>query len=154
MMDKFIFNEDLKRVFNCLTNKLVLSQYILKDFISEVKIINEFKRKEKSSEINNTKNNKTNINDSSQNLAQANIQGNKSSYNMIPTNQVNTSFLCLNSSIKSLIIEKLEGLIIECKWKKKYILLLKFSKINALGNFNNYIEIECIEMNHHENLLN
>jgi len=38
--------------------------------------------------------------------------------------------------------------------EKKYILLLKFSKINALGNFNNYIEIECIEMNHHENLLN
>jgi len=35
--------------------------------------------------------------------------------------------------------------------EKKYILLLKFSKINALGNFNNYIEIECIEMNHHEN---
>ena len=152
-MNKFIFNEDLKRIFDCLTNKLVLFQYILKDFISEVKIINEIKRKEKSSEINNTKNNKTNktINDSSQTLAQTNILGNKSTYNIVPTNQINTSFLCLNSSIKSLIIEKLEGLIIECKWKKKYILLLKFSKINASGNFNNYIEIECIEMNHHEN---
>jgi len=151
MMNKFIFNEDLKRIFDCLTNKLVLFQYILKDFISEVKIINEIKRKEKSSEINNTKNNKTNktINDSSQTLAQTNIL--RSTYNIVPTNQVNTSFLCLNSSIKSLIIEKLEGLIIECKWKKKYILLLKFSKINASGNFNNYIEIECIEMNNYEN---
>ena len=150
-MDKFIFNEDLKRIFNCLTNKLVLSQYILKDFISDERIINESKRKEKSSENNNIQNNKTNINDSSQTLAQANIQGNKSSYNTIPLNQVNTSFLFLNSSNKSLIIEKLEGIIIECKWKKKYILLLKLSKINDSGNFNNYIEIECIEMNHFEN---
>ena len=38
-MDKFIFNEDLKRVFLCLTNKLVLSQYILKDLISDEKLI-------------------------------------------------------------------------------------------------------------------
>jgi len=153
MMDKFIFNEDLKRIFNCLTNKLSLSQYILKDFISDVKIINEAKRKEKLSENNNTQNNKSNktINDSSQTLVQANILGNKSSYNTIPINQVNTSFLFLNSSINSLIMEKLEGLIIECKWKKRYILLLKLSKINTLGNFNNYIEIECIEMNHYEN---
>jgi hypothetical protein len=48
-------------------------------------------------------------------------------------------------------MEKLEGLIIECKWKKKYILLLKLSKINTSGNFYNHIEIECIEMNHYEN---
>ena len=150
MMDKFIFNEDLKRVFNCLTNRLVLSEYILKDFISDVKIINEFKRKEKLSESNLNQINKT-INDSSQNLAQANILGSKSNQSLFPINQVNTSFLFLNSSIKSLIIEKLEGLIIECKWKKKYILLLKLSKINASGNFNNYIDIECIEMNHCEN---
>ena len=153
MMDKFIFNEDLKRIFNCLTNNLVLSQYILKDFISDVKIINETKRKEKSSENNNPQNNKSNktINDSSQNLVQANIIGSKSSYNIDPINQVNTSFLFLNSSIKSLIIEKLEGITIECKWKKKYILLLKLSKIDASGSFKNYIEIECIEMNHYEN---
>ena len=48
-------------------------------------------------------------------------------------------------------MEKLEGLIFECKWKKKYILLLKLSKINASGNFYNHIEIECVEMNHYEN---
>ena len=128
-MDKFTFNEDLKRIFNCLTNKLVLSQYILKDFISDVKKIDETNRKEKSSENNNTQNKnfiKT-INDSSQTIVQASILGNKSSYNTISINQVNTSFLFVNSSIKSLIMEKLEGLIIECKWKKKYILLLKLS---------------------------
>ena len=153
MMDKFIFNEDLKRVFNCLTNQLVLSQYILKDFISDVKLINEIKRKEKLSDnnINQINKSKQTINDSSQNLVQVNILGSKSNASLFPVNQANTSFLYLNSSIKSLIIEKLEGLIIECKWKKKYILSLKLSKINALENFNNYIEIECIEMNHYEN---
>ena len=153
MIEKFIFNEDLKRIFDCVTNKLVLSQYIMKDFISDVKVINEIKKKEKSSESNNTQNNKSNkiLNDSSQNIVQASILGNKSSYITIPINQVNTSFLFLNSSIKSLILEKLEGLIFECKWKKKYILLLKLSKINTSGNFYNHIEIECIEMNHYEN---
>ena len=153
MMDKFIFNENLKRIFNCLTNKLVLSQYILKDFISDAKIINEIIKKEKSSENNNSQNNKSNKthNESSQNLVQGNILGNKSSYISLPINQVNTSFLLLNSSIKSLIIEKLEGLIFECEWKKKYILLLKLSKINASENFYNCIEIECIEMNHYKN---
>ena len=152
-MDKFIFNENLKRIFNCLTNKLVLSQYILKDFISDAKIINEITKKEKSSENNNSQNNKSNKthNESSQNLVQGNILGNKSSYISLPINQVNTSFLLLNSSFKLLIIEKLEGLIFECKWKKKYILLLKLSKINASGNFYNHIEIECVEMNHYEN---
>ena len=152
-MEKFIFNENLKRIFNCLTNRQVLSQFILKDFISDVKVINETKKNEKSSENNNTQNNKSNktLNDSSQNIVQGNILVNKSSYNTIPINQVNTSFLFLNSSIKSLILEKLEGLIFECKWKKKYILLLKLSKINTSGNFYNHIEIECIEMNHYEN---
>ena len=152
-MDKFIFNEDLKRVFNCLTNKLVLSQYILKDFISDAKIINEIKRKEKSLENNITQNNKSNktINDSSQNLLPVNILGSKLNNSVLHINQANTSFLFLNSSIKSLIMEKLEGLIFECKWKNKYILTLKLSKINASENFNNLIEIECIEMNHCEN---
>ena len=152
-MDKFIFNEDLKRIFNCLINKLVLSQYILKDFISDVKIIDETNRKEKLSENNNAQNKNVikTINDSSQTIVQASILGNKSSYNNISINQANTSFLFVNSSIKSLIMEKLEGLIIECKWKKKYILLLKLSKINTTGNFYNHIEIECIEMNHYEN---
>ena len=119
-MDKFIFNESLKRVFNCLTNKLVLSEYILKDFISDVRIINEFRRKAKTSENNVTQYNKSNktINDSSQTLVQVNILGNKSNISLFPINQANTSFLFLNSSVKSLIIEKLEGLIIECKWKK------------------------------------
>ena len=104
-MDKFIFNENLKRVFDCLTNKLVLSQYILKDFISDVKIINEFTKKEKSSEYNNIQNNKSNKthNDSSQNLIQGNILGNilgnKSSYISPPINQVNTSFLLLNHQL-------------------------------------------------------
>ena len=153
MMDKFIFNEYLKRIFNCLTNKLVLSQYILKDFISDAKIKNDIKKKKKSSEINITQNNKSNktINDSSQNLLQGNNLGNKLNNSIFPVNQANTSFLFLNSSIKSLIIENLEGLIFECKWKKKYILLLKLSKINGSGNFYNHIDIECIEMNHCEN---
>ena len=153
MMDKFIFNEDLKRVFNCLTNKLVLSQYILKDYISDAKIINEIKRKEKSLENNITQNNKSNktINDSSQNLLPVNILGSKLNNSVLHINQANTSFLFLNASIKSLIMEKLEGLIFECKWKNKYILTLKLSKINASENFNNLIEIECIEMNHCEN---
>ena len=126
-MDKFIFNEDLKRVFNCLTNKLVLSQYILKDFISDAKIINEIKRKEKSLENNITQNNKSNktINDSSQNLLPVNILGSKLNNSVLHINQANTSFLFLNASIKSLIMEKLEGLIFECKWKNKYILTLK-----------------------------
>ena len=44
-MERFIFNEDLKKIFNCITNKLVLSQYILKDFISDAKIINEIIKK-------------------------------------------------------------------------------------------------------------
>ena len=59
------------------------------------------------------------INDSSQTIVQASNLVNKSSYNTISINQANTSFLFLNSSIKSLIMEKLEGLIIECKWNKK-----------------------------------
>ena len=101
MIDKFIFNEGLKRIFNCLTNKLVLSQYILKDFISEAKIINEITKKEKSSENNNSQNNKSNKthNESFQNLVQGNILGNKSSYISLPINQVNTSFLLLNHQL-------------------------------------------------------
>ena len=137
MMDKFIFYESLKRVFNCLTNKLVLSQYILKDFISDVRIINEFRRKAKTSENNVTQYNKSNktINDSSQTLVQFNILGNKSNISLFPINQANTSFLFLNSSVKSLIIEKLEGLIIECKWKKKIYFIIKIIKDKCFRKF-------------------
>jgi hypothetical protein len=51
-------------------------------------------------------------------------------------------------------IDKLEGVIIECKWKNKYILLLKIMKINNSEKFSKTIEIECIEMNHFENAFN
>ena len=60
----------------------------------------------------------------------------------------------LNSSFKSLYLDKLEGLIIECKWKKKYFLLLKISKNNDSQKNYKSIDIECIEMNHYENAFN
>ena len=47
MLDKFIFDEDIKRVFNCLTNTQIITQCLLKDFISDIKIINEPKKRDK-----------------------------------------------------------------------------------------------------------
>ena len=154
MLDKFIFNEDIKRVFNCLTNSQIVCECILKDYISDIKIVNDNKKKEKLAETTNsvnTNNNKSMVkyNDSSQNLIQSKINN---SVHII--NQANNSFLYLNSSFKSLSFDKLEGLIIECRWKKKYILLLKIAKINNLDRFCKSIEIECMEMNHFENAFN
>ena len=37
MLDKFIFDEDIKRVFNCLTNIQIITQCLLKDYISDIK---------------------------------------------------------------------------------------------------------------------
>ena len=56
-MDKYIFNEDIKRVFNYLTNSQIISQYLLKDYISDIKIINEFKKSEKITDNNSNLNN-------------------------------------------------------------------------------------------------
>ena len=50
MMDKMVFNEDIKKVFNCITNYQIISQYLFKDFISDIKIINENRKKEKTFE--------------------------------------------------------------------------------------------------------
>ena len=160
MLDKYIFNEDIKRVYKCIFNSQVITQYILKEFISDVKIINDNKKKEKEKIMESNSNNiinannisKSNIrNDSSQNLMALNTAISKNSVN--PTININKSFLYFNSSFRSLQ-DKLEGLIFECKWKKKYILLFKIIKINDSERFFKTIEIECIEMNHFENAFN
>lgn len=154
MIDKFIFNEDIKRVFNCITNNQIVFEYILKDYISDIKIVNDIKKKEKFSENSNnlnTNNSKSIVkyNDSSQNLIQT--KANNSIHFITPAYN---SFLYLNSSFKSLSFDKLEGLIIECKWKKKYILYIKIAKIISSDRFCKSIEIECLEMNHLENAFN
>ena len=45
MLDKFVFNEDIKKVFNLITNVQIISQYLFKDFISDIKILNDQKKK-------------------------------------------------------------------------------------------------------------
>ena len=67
MINKYIFNEDIKRVFNCIINNQIITQYILKDYISDFKIINDNKKKEKILENNsiNLNNNNSKIIDSS-----------------------------------------------------------------------------------------
>lgn len=154
MQDKFIFNEDIKRVYNCISNNQIISQYILKDYISDIKIVNDNKKKEKiidnhSVLLTNNSKNLGKYNDSSQNLIA--LKTNNSIY---PITTVNNSFLYFNSSFKSLNLDKLEGLIIKCIWKKKYILLLKIAKINDSEQYYKSIEIECLEMNHFENAFN
>ena len=153
MLDKFIFNEDIKRVFNSITNGQIISQFILKNYISDIKIINDNKKMEKNIEINNSKSIGKN-NESSQNLIVLNNLSNKTNNSIHPINIINNSFLYLNTSFISLCLEKFEGITIECKWKKKYILLLKIIKVNDIQQFHKSINIECIEMNHYENAFN
>jgi hypothetical protein len=154
-MEIFIFNENIKRVFSIMLNSQIISQYILKDYISEIKIINDYKKKEKYTENknnpNNTSKNIAKLNDSSQNLISTNNvpSKNNNTGNMITT--LNNSFLYLNTSFKSLSLDKIEGLIIECKWKKKFILLFKILKIDDMQKYYKTINIECLEMNHFEN---
>jgi hypothetical protein len=152
MLDKFIFDEDIKRVFNCLTNTQIITQCLLKDFISDIKLLNEPKRKDKIL-LENTSNLNNNSKNSSQNMISINNLASKTSISIHPM-AINNSFLYLNSSFKSANYEKIEGSSIECKWKKKYILLLKIVKINDSEKFSKSIEIECIEMNHFENAFN
>ena len=159
MIDKFVFNEDIKRVFNCITNCQIISQHIFKGYISDIKIINECRKKEKIVENNSNiyNNNSKSIckyNDSSQNLIAMNNLASKNNTSIHPIMAVNNSFLYLNSSFKSINYDKFEGLIIECKWKKKYILLLRIKNINDSERFFKSIDIECIEMNHFENAYN
>ena len=156
MLNKYIFNEDIKRVFSCFTNHQIVTQYILKDYLSEIQIINDNKKKEKiidnsTNFINNNNNNNSKIIDSSQNLIVVAPKNNTNVHSMI---NVNNSFLYFNSSFRAVSLDKLEGIIIECKWKKKYILLLKITKINYYDKYSKKIEIECIEMNHFENAFN
>ena len=158
MLDKFIFKEDIKRVFNCFTNNQIVTQYLFKDYISDIKFLNEPKKMGKTLEnYSNLNNNSKSIlknNDSSQNLTTVNNLASKTNNSIHPLMAINNSFLYLNSSFKSLNLEKLEGLIFECKWKKKYILLLRIIKINDSEKFFKSIDIECIEMNHYENAFN
>ena len=149
MLDKFIFDEDIKRVFNCLTNTQIITQCLLKDFISDIKILNEPKRKDRLL-LENTSNLNNNSKNSSQNMISINNLASRTNTSIHPM-AINNSFLYLNSSFKSANYEKLEGSLIECKWKKKYILLLRIAKINDSEKFSKSIEIECIEMNHFEN---
>ena len=149
MLDKFILDEDIKRVFNCLTNTQIITQCLLKDFISDIKILNEPKRKDRML-LENTSNFNNNSKNSSQNMISLNNLASRTNTSIHPM-AINNSFLYLNSSFKSANFEKLEGSIIECKWKKKYILLLRITKVNDSEKFSKLIEIECIEMNHFEN---
>ena len=154
MLDKYIFNEDIKRVFNIITNGEILSHYILKDYISDIEIINEFQKKEKMENNNNPNSisrNTGNFIDSSQNLIALNNIISKTNTSIHPITAFNNSFLFLNSSLRSLCLDNLEGLIIECKWKNKYILLLKIIKLDDKKKFYKSIVIECIELNHYEN---
>ena len=156
MLDKYIFDEDIKRVFNCLSNSQIITECILKDFISDIKIVNDNKKKLIENSINNMNNNSKSMGkyDSSQNLIAINNLASKNNTSVHQIINVNNSFLYLNSSLRSLNLDKLEGMIFECKWKKKYILLLKIIKINDAERFCKTIEIECIEMNHFENAFN
>ena len=154
MLDQFIFNEDIKRIVDIISNSQIVQQSILKDYISNVKIITDNKTNDKNNTNLNPNNSKSLIkyNDSSQNLISLNNIISKAISNS--NNQiinVNNSFLYSNSSISALNLDKLEGVILECKWKNKYILLLRFGKIKYLDIFYKSIEIECLEMNHYEN---
>ena len=53
MLDQFIFNEDIKRIVDIISNSQIVQQSILKDYISNVKIITDNKTNDK---------NNTNIN--------------------------------------------------------------------------------------------
>lgn len=152
MLDKFILDEDIKRVFNCLTNTQIITQCLLKDLVSDIKIINEPKRKDKIL-LENNSNLNNNSKNSSQNMISINNLASRTNTSIHPM-ALNNSFLYLNSSFRSANYEKLEGSLIECKWKKKYILLLRIAKINDSEKFSKLIEIECIEMNHFENAFN
>ena len=149
MIYKFTFNETIKRVFNCITNSQIICHQLLKDYISDIKIVNDVKKKE----TNNSKSIIKNINDSSQNLYNNNNIASRTNISIHPILAVNNSFLFLNSSL-SVSLEKLEGLIFECRWKKKYILSLKIVKVQDTDRFFKSMDIECLEMNHYEKAFN
>lgn len=151
MICKFTFDESIKRIFFCITNNQIICHQWLKDYISDIKIINEPKKKEASYSRSMIKNN---ITDSSQNLINMNNIGSKTNISVHPGLAINNSFLFLNSSLNTINFDKLEGLIFECKWKKKYILTLKIIKIHDSEKFFKSIDIECLEMNHYEKAFN
>ena len=156
MLDKLIFNEDIKKVFNSITNVQIVCQYLFKDYIFDIKILNEQKKKEKNLDCNSNLNNNNSksiskYNDSSHNLISMNNIASKNNTSIHPILTLNNSFLYLNSSFKSVNIEKAENLLFECKWKKKYICIFRIKKIYDIERFYKSIELECIEMNHFEN---
>ena len=150
MISKFTFYETIKRIFSCITNSQIICNHWLKEYISDVKIISESKKKETSYSKSILKNN----NDSSQNLINVNNIASKTNNSIHPIFGINNSFMFLNSSLNSINFERLEGLIFECKWKKKYILTLKILKINESDKFFKLIDLECLEMNHYEKAFN
>ena len=150
MISKFSFNETIKRVFNCVTTGQIIYRHILKDYISDLKIINDVKK----NEGNTSKSLIKNINDSSQNLCSVNNIASKTNNSIHPIFAVNNSFLFLNSSLNSINLERVEGLIFECRWKKKYILSLKIVKVQDSERFFKSMDIECLEMNHYEKAFN
>ena len=154
MISKFTFNESIKRVYNCITNSQIIYYHVLKDYISDIKIVNDFRKRETKDEKKDANNNSKSIiknsnNDSSQNLYNNNVAS-KTNNSIHPILTLNNSFLFLNSSLNSNNVEKLEGLIFECRWKKKYILLLKILKVHDSEQFFKSIDIECLEINHYE----
>ena len=123
MISKFTFNESIKRVYNCITNSQIIYYHVLKDYISDIKIVNDFRKRETKDEKKDANNNSKSIiknsnNDSSQNLYNNNVAS-KTNNSIHPILTLNNSFLFLNSSLNSINVEKLEGLIFECRWKKK-----------------------------------
>ena len=63
--------------------------------------------------------------------------------------QINSTLVNTNFLIGKVIVENEQNGNIRAEYGKQ--ILLKLSKIDASGSFKNYIEIECIEMNHYEN---
>ena len=119
---------------------------MLKDYISDIKIVNDFRKRETKDEKKDANNNSKSIiknsnTDSSQNLYNNNVAS-KTNNSIHPILTLNNSFLFLNSSLNSNNVEKLEGLIFECRWKKKYILLLKILKVHDSEQFFKSIDIE------------
>jgi len=104
----------------------------------------------KKRETSNSKSIIKNVNDSSQNLCNINNLASKTNNSIHPILAANNSFLYLNSSLNSVNFERIEGLILECRWKKKYILLLKVVKVQDSEKFFKSMDIECLEMNHFE----
>ena len=108
----------------------------IKRFHFRHKILNEPKRKDKLLLLENTSNLNNNSKNSSQNMISINNLASRTNTSIHPM-AINNSFLYLNSSFKSANYEKLEGSLIECKWKKNIFYYYKLPKLMILKNFQN-----------------